>query len=200
MHRAVHTAPECPAATRGHAAVPPATGEAGPPLGLRQAGPSGKSQREAQASAAPGGESAAYCLDAPRDTGASRFDVAPVSFAELDAERGWSGNGLLEPDDEYAAQEKPIGRARGAGRRRRVRAGHYPVGFSPYLMSANKRGSVIPLGRVVIKEDLKVCTGVRVWDVFCAFVRTRHARMFRNQAKSDVCARRNYPCRMPSQT
>ena len=165
-HRAMHTAADCPAATHAHAEVSQATGEAGPLTGFREAGPGGTDQREAKTCAAPRGEAAVHCVDAPRDADASRFDVAPVSAAELDAEQRWSDGGLLEPaDDEYAAEQQPGGKARGAGRRRRVRAGHYPVGFSPYLMGANKRGGIIPLGRVVIKKDLKVRTCAHVWHV-----------------------------------
>ena len=169
-HRTVHTVPECLSATHGDADVPQATGEAGPLLapGLREAGTSGTGLRgKAQASAAPRGEApAAHCVGAPRDACASRFDVAPVSAADLDAERRWSGGGCPEPaDDKYAAQQQPGGKVRGAGRRRRVRAGQYPIGFSPYLMSANKRGGIIPLARVVIKKDLTVCTCAHVWSV-----------------------------------
>ena len=165
-HRAMHTAADCPAATHAHAEVSQATGEAGPLTGFREAGPGGTDQREAKTCAAPRGEAAVHCVDAPRDADASRFDVAPVSAAELDAERRWSGNGCPEAtDEEFAAHQQLGGKTRGAWRRRRLRAGHYPVGFSPYLMSANKRGGITPLPRLVIKKDLKVCTCAHVWSV-----------------------------------
>jgi hypothetical protein len=99
------------------------------------------------------------------DASADRFDVAPVGTAELDAERERGAKSCEDvqtaPTDVLQPDGKSVGRAgcvreRTAMRRRRVKAGHYPLGFSPYLMSANGRGDVISLGRSVIKNDLKV--------------------------------------------
>ena len=99
------------------------------------------------------------------DASADRFDVAPVGTAELDTERERGAKSCEDahtaPTDVLQPDGKSVGMAGGvrertAKRRRRVKAGHYPLGFSPYLMSANERGDVISLGRFVIKDDLKV--------------------------------------------
>lgn len=94
---------------------------------------------------------------------ADRFDVAPVGTAELDAERERSAQsfeevhaGVLQKPDGKSVDMAGGARHRTTIRRRLVKAGHYPLGFSPYHMSANGRGSVISLGRFVIKNDLKV--------------------------------------------
>lgn len=93
----------------------------------------------------------------------THFDVAPFTTAQLDKERKNGGGDWPEPfDDELVAQEQPGDKARrGAGRRRRVKAGHYPVGFSPYLMD-NRRGPITSLGRFDIKNDLQVLTYIHV--------------------------------------
>jgi hypothetical protein len=104
------------------------------------------------------------------DASTHRFDVAPVKTAELDAERERSAKSCEDVPTEIVKETAPTDvlhpdgksvvaggvKERTAMRRRRVKAGHYPLGFSPYLMSANGRGDVISLGRLVIKSDLKV--------------------------------------------
>jgi hypothetical protein len=96
----------------------------------------------------------------------AHFDVAPVTTAQLDKERQNSGGDWLEPfDDELVAQAQPGDKARrGAGRRRRVKAGLYPVGFSPYLMG-NRRGHITSLGRVDIKNDLQVLAYIHLCQI-----------------------------------
>lgn len=100
-----------------------------------------------------------------QDASADRFDVAPVGTADLDAERERGvkccEDVLSAPTDALHPDGKSVGiaggvRERTAMRRRRVKAGHYPLGFSPYRMSANGRGDLISLGRSAIKNDLKV--------------------------------------------
>jgi hypothetical protein len=98
----------------------------------------------------------------------AHFDVAPVTTALLDKERKKRGGDWPEPfDDELVAQKQPGDKdRRGAGRRRRVKAGHYPVGFSPYLMGNRRGRHITSLGRFDIKNDLQVlayinvCTGI----------------------------------------
>jgi len=91
------------------------------------------------------------------DASADRFDVAPVGTVELDAERD---SGVRNWEEYTDVLQRPvvrrIGKAGGALRdrtviRRRPKAGHYPFVFSPYLMSAGRRGDMIALGRVMIK-------------------------------------------------
>jgi hypothetical protein len=96
-----------------------------------------------------------------------RFDSELVCTSELDEERQRTSDNMSEwhPRGE---KQPPTNRRRSNAQEkgsRRPKAGHYPVGYSPYSMSA-KRG-VVPLARLLIKRDLKVILARNVF--FCMY-------------------------------
>ena len=102
-------------------------------------------------------------FDAPDcpDCRARHFDAEPVSISELEEERRRTGGEMSQrqpcedrqPQASSGRLRRNAKEAASAGNRK-PKAGCYPLGFSPYSMSA-KRG-VISLARLVIKTDLKV--------------------------------------------
>lgn len=71
-----------------------------------------------------------------------------IPTSELDAERRRLAMLNRYSDDDSTKKSR-------SRRKRRPRAGHYPIGFSPYQMTA-KRGGVVPLARGLVRNDCKV--------------------------------------------
>ena len=96
-----------------------------------------------------------------------RFDSELVCTSELDEERQRTSDNMSEWH-QRGEKQPPTNRRRSNAQEkgsRRPKAGHYPVGYSPYSMSA-KRG-VVPLARLLIKRDLKVILARNVF--FCMY-------------------------------
>lgn len=99
---------------------------------------------------------------------AARFDSELVCTSELDEERQRTSDNMSEwhpRGQKHPPTNRRQSNAQDKSGRRRPKAGHYPVGYSPYLMSA-KRG-VVPLARLLIKRDLKVIFGAECFFLVC---------------------------------